>query len=412
MKKHHLPNAMKIRSKQYKQYILDTINEFNSNGKKTVLITCDCFHPIVDGVVRVVENYARELSPKMNVMLLVPAYCGKIGSYGYPIIAFTSAFSRKLNYEIPLPMLDARCKRYLRKLRIDLIHCHSPFIVGRVAMRLHKKRKIPLVCTFHSQFKRDFEQHAKPLAKFLLKYVMRCFNSSTETWTMHSASRDTLISYGYNGKVLLMPNGTSMPPSPNYQQERESGRTKYMSDPNKLLFIFVGRLVEQKNILFVVDVLAQLKKRGVEFKMLFVGEGPDKQKLQHKIEQLGLQQEIELEGKLRKDQLQEVYAAADLFLFPSMYDVSSLVQVEAAARYTPTVFAEGSVTSCTVTDGVNGYILPCEVNAFAEGVYNIVQHKDTLNTVSSNAYRDLYVTWNSLMDKVYDRYMQLIENKD
>lgn len=402
---------MKISSKQYKKYILDAIEKFNTNGKKTVLITCDAFFPVVDGVVRVVENYARELSAKMNIMLLVPAYKGEIGVYSFPVIGVTSGFSKRLNNQIPLPIFDLRYKKYLKKLRIDLIHCHSPFTVGRVAMRLHKKRKIPLVCTFHSQYKRDFEQHAKLLANFMMKYIMKCFNSSDETWTMHTASRDTLVSYGYTGNVILMPNGTSMLPPPNYEEERKVGRTKYMTDTSKLLFIFVGRLTIQKNILFVVDVLAELKKRGLKFKMLFVGDGPDKDKLVNKITQQGLDGDIELEGKLHKHQLQEIYAAADLFLFPSMYDVSSLVQVEAASRYTPTAFAEGSVTSCTVTDGVNGFILPCEVKAFADGVYDIVQDADKLATVSSNAHRDLYVTWKDLMQKVYDRYVEIIEKK-
>ena len=231
-----------------------------------MLITCDSYYPIVDGVVRVVENYARELSDKMNVILLVPSYKGKIGVYSFPVIGVTSCFSKKINNQVPLPIFDTMCKKYLKKLRIDLIHCHSPFTIGRVAMRLHKKRNIPLVCTFHSQYKRDFEQHAKPLANFMMRYIMRCFNSSNETWTMHAASRDTLISYGYKGKEVLMPNGTSMLPPTNYAEERNLGRPKYMSDTSKLLFVFVGRLTVQKNILFVVDVLANLKKRGVDFK--------------------------------------------------------------------------------------------------------------------------------------------------
>lgn len=400
---------MKIRSKQYKKYILDTVNEFNSNGKKTVLITCDSFYPVVDGVVRVVENYARELSDKMNVMLLVPACKGKIGIYGYPVIGVTSGFSKRLNNQVPLPIFDFRYKKYLKKLKIDLIHCHSPFTIGRIAMRLHKKRHIPLICTFHSQYKRDFELQAKPFAKFMMKYILRCFNSSDETWTMHDASKDTLISYGYNGNVLLMPNGTSMLPSSNYLEERNAGRAKYMTDTSKLLFVFVGRLTVQKNILFIVDVLAELKRRGLEFKMLFVGDGPDKEKLLNKIAHENLTDDVELEGKLRKSQLHEIYSAADLFLFPSMYDVSSLVQIEAASRYTPTVFAEGSVTSCTVTDGVNGFILPCDVKVFADGVNNIVRDRDKLATVSNNAYRDLYVTWNELLKDVYKRYVEIID---
>ena len=400
---------MKIRSKQYKQYILDKIEEFNTNGKKTLLITCDAFFPVVDGVVRVIENYATLLQDKMNVMLLTPCYKGKIGVYSYPVIGVKSGFSKRLNNQVPLPMFDVNYRRYLKKLRIDVIHCHSPFTVGRVAMRLSKQRKIPLVCTFHSQYKRDFQQQAKVFTNFMMRYIMKCFNSSTETWTMHAASRDTLLSYGYKGKVKLMPNGTSMLPANNYAEERNTGRAKYMTDTNVPLLIFVGRLTIQKNILFIVDVLAELKRRKQPFKMLYVGDGPEKDHLERKIEAEGLADQIQLVGKKTKEELQEIFSAADLFLFPSLYDVSSLVQVEAASRYTPAAFVEGSVTSCTVTDGVNGFILPHDVQLYADGVCKVLQNPKLLAEVSQNAYKDLYVTWEDLMKDVYARYMQLIE---
>ena len=402
--------ALKLRSKEYKQLMSSTIDEFNNNGKKTVLITCDAFFPVVDGVVNVIDNYAKLLAADMNVMMLVPSYKGKVYMQGYPAIGIISGFSESLHNEVPLPMLDARLGKLLKKLRIDIIHCHSPFTVGRVAMKLHKRRKIPLVTTFHSQYKRDFEQHAKLLAPALMRYIMRCYNNSDEVWTMHTASRDTLISYGYKGKVLLMPNGTSLLPSSDYEKERLQARNKFAVDDDTFLLIFVGRLVATKNILFVADVLAELKNRGIKFKMIFAGDGPDREKLVKQIEKDNLQDDVTLLGQMSREQIAEIYSAADLFLFPSLYDVSSLVQIEAASRYTPTVFVEGSVTSCTVSDGVNGYIFPCSVQEFADGICNVLQNKEKMKEVSENAYKDLYITWDYLVGKVRDRYLELIEN--
>ena len=401
---------LKRRSKEYRKLLTDTVNEYNGNGKKTVLLTCDSYFPIVDGVVNVVDNYAKQLSKDMNVVLLVPDYKGKVYMKGYLTIGVKSSFSDRLNNQWPLPKLDAYCHKILKKLRIDVIHCHSPFTIGKVALKLHKKRHIPLVTTFHTQYKRDFEKHARLLMNFCMRYIMSVYNGSDEVWTMHTASRDTLISYGYKGKFLLMPNGTSMLPSPDYKQERLEARSKFLTDEDTALLIFVGRLVNQKNILFVVDVLAELKKRGVNFKMLFVGNGPDKEALEKKILAENLQGDITLLGQLDKSQIAEVYSAADLFLFPSLYDVSSLVQVEAASRYTPTVFVENSVTSCTVTNGVNGYIFPESIREFADGICNALQNKDKLNEISQNAYKDLYVTWDELVSKAKTRYLELIEN--
>lgn len=410
MENNDFNTQLKIHSKEYDKLMWQVIDEYNNNGKKTVLITCDTFYPIVDGVVNVMDNYAKQLSKYMNVIMLVPDYKGKVYMSSCPAIGIESGFSHKLNYQLPLPMLSTSYTQYLKKLRIDIIHCHSPFMISRVAMQLHKKRHIPLVNTFHSQYKQDFEKQAKPFVPVLMKYIMKSFNSSNEVWTMHTASRNTLISYGYKGNIVLMPNGTSMTPPQNYERERENARAKFGIDNDTTLFIFVGRLVTQKNILFNVDVLSQLKKQGLKFKMLYVGDGPDKEKLQHRIAEQHLENEITLLGQKNKSELPEIYSAADLFLFPSLYDVASLVQVEAASRYTPTAFVEGSVTSCTVTNGINGYIFPDDVEQYAQCVYAAVQNRAQLQTIGQNAYRDLYITWDQLIQKVYQRYTELIEN--
>ena len=402
----------KRRSQAYRQYLKRVIDEYNTNGKKTVLLTCDAYFPVVDGVVNVIDNYAKELAEYMNVILLVPEFQGEVYMNGYPCIGIKSGYSKKLQNQVPLPMLGSDHKRFLKKLRIDLIHCHSPFTVGRVALRLHKRRKIPLISTFHSQYKRDFERQAKLFTPFLMRYILKTYKYSDEVWTMHSASRDTLLSYGHKGDIVLMPNATSLEPSADYETERRTTRFKYLNGEDKLLFVFVGRLVATKNILFIVDVLSELKKRGLQFKMLFAGDGPDKASLVKRIERENLTGEIELLGKVERTQTAQIFSAADLFLFPSMYDVSSLVQIEAASRYTPTAFAEGSVTSCTVTNGVNGYIFPCDTKKFADGVFQAVSDPATLSEISANAYTDLYVTWHQVIERVYERYVNLIKKKE
>lgn len=402
----------KRRSKEYKQHINDVINEYNTNGKKTVLLTCDTYFPVVDGVVNVVDNYAKELSQLMNVILLVPEYKGEVYMNTYPCIGVKSGYSKKMQYQVPLPMFGRDHRHYLKKLRIDLIHSHSPFTIGRVALQLHKKRHIPLVSSFHSQYKRDFEKQAKPLVPFLLNYILKLYNSCDEVWTMHTASRDTLLSYGYKGDIILMPNATSLLPATDYETERNTTRAKYLNGEKKLLFVFVGRLVSAKNIFFIVDVLAELKKRGLQYKMIFAGEGPDKAALIKKIKAENLTEEVTLIGQVERTEIAQIYSAADLFLFPSMYDVSSLVQIESSSRYTPTVFAEGSVTSCTVTDGVNGYIFPQDVSAFADGVYQAVSDTVNLKKIGNNAYNDLYIHWHKMIEKVYERYVNLMQKNE
>lgn len=399
----------KRRDKQYRKELAATVDAFNANGKKTVLMTCDTFFPVVDGVINVLDSYARLAYGAVNVLVLVPAFKGRAIGREYPTLCVKSVYSARLHYQIALPGLDRFCHKLLKKLRIDLIHCHSPFFIGRYVLRLHKRRNIPMVTTFHSQYKRDFERYvgSGPISRFLLRFIMKVFDGSDEVWTMHASSRETLRSYGYRGKVRLLPNGTSFSPPADYAAERAAARKRYGAGDRPVL-LFLGRLIAQKNIFFLAGVLGELKRRGLDFLMLFVGEGPDRGKLENLLRAEGVLENTLFAGRIDGEAERcAVYAAADLFLFPSLYDVSSIVQIEAASRYTPAVFVENSVTSCTVTDGRNGYIFPCDKTAYADGILGALSDRETREKIGENAFRELYITWDDVIKTALSRYEEL-----
>ncbi len=403
---------MKRNSVQYRQYVENFIEEYNNNGKKTLLFVCDNAYPIVDGVWNVLTSCVKQLKenhPEFNVVVMCPTYKGNVYVQDAAVLAVKSIYLDSIKYQLSLPQFDVRLKRWLKKLKIDLIHCHSPFFCGLLARKLHNRRKIPMVSTFHSQFKQDFLRatKSKALTAFALSVIMKVFRDSDETWTMHTASRDTLFSYGYKGFCRLMPNATDMHPLDNYNEVRNDFRIANGVE-NKVVLIFVGRIILQKGIFFLADVLKNLSLRGVDFKMYFIGEGPDTKRLSDQIHSLGLDECVEFVGNVDDaEQLKAYYAAADLFLFPSRYDVSSIVQIEAATFRTPTVFSEGSVTSCTVTDGVNGYILPYDVEKYSQGVFDVLQSGSFVQ-VGENALRDLSVDWQEMVNRSVEVYLQLM----
>ena len=95
---------------------------------------------------------------------------------------------------------------------------------------------------------------------------------------------------------------------------------------------------------------------------------------------------------------------AKLFLFPSLYDANSLVQIEAACQGTPTLFLEGARTAATVTPGVNGYIsAPGEEN-YARAILDILADPDGYARISAAARRDLYLNWDDVVREVYSDY--------
>ena len=102
--------------------------------------------------------------------------------------------------------------------------------------------------------------------------------------------------------------------------------------------------------------------------------------------------------------LEKLYSRAKLFLFPSLYDANSLVQIEAACQGTPTVFLEGARTAATVTNGVNAYVsAPGEEN-FARLLLDIMAHPDDYARISAAARKDLYLNWDDVVREVYADY--------
>ena len=146
--------------------------------------------------------------------------------------------------------------------------------------------------------------------------------------------------------------------------------------------------------------------------MFFIGIGQDEDELKRRIKENDLEDNIILCGKITDRKILASYLArSDLFLFPSLYDASSLVQIEAASQKTPTVFLRGSATSATVTENVNGYISENSVEAFAEKIVEIFSKPEEYAKICENAYNDLYVSWDKAVEKAYNDYLGVLKKR-
>ena len=211
-----------------------------------------------------------------------------------------------------------------------------------------------------------------------------------------------------------MNNATEMEPVDDVKKAHEFINKKYNIKKDEKVFLFVGRINTLKNILFIADSLKAVKEKDpkLKFKMLYVGAGQDEEKLMNKIAQCNLQNDAFLCGKVtNRKELAYYFSRADLFLFPSVYDASSIVQIEAASQGTPTVFLKNTATAATVTDNVNGFLSDYTVGAYSDKIIEIMHNKELYEKVSKNAYIDLYKTWKQMVDKAYELYKEFIEKK-
>ena len=386
--------------------------------KLTIGLFNDSFFPMTDGVVMVVDNYARRLSKYANVIVFVPKYINKDfddSKLPYKVVRCYSIRVPFLDYSLPIPKLDKEFRRELDKYKLDLVHIHSPFTIGDAGLKYAKKHHVPCIATMHSQFKQDFKRAVKSdvIATKFNNRLMKVFNKCDECWAVNSeVARIFYEDYKCIKYPRVMNNATEMMPLKDEKKAINLINKKYNIKRNEKVFLFVGRINLLKNILFIVDSLKAVKSKNpkLKFKMLFVGSGQDEKVLSEYIKQLNMEKEIIMCGKITdRYELECHYKRADLFLFPSTYDASSIVQIEAASQSTPGIFLKDTATASTVTNNINGFLSEHTVGAYSDRIIEVMSDKRLYDKVSKNAFIDLYKNWDECIDEVFELYKEFID---
>ena len=379
----------------------------------------DTFFPMIDGVIMVVDNYAKRLNKIADVTVFCPKPNDKNykGDFSYKEVRCKKLKVYHYDYSLPLPKLDKKFKKALKEANLDIVHVHSPATIGMFGIKYAKKHNIPCVVTLHSQFKKDILKmtHIKWLTNLVTKRIMNRFNTCDEAWAVNAEIKNLFESSEYNLKIpcRVVENATDLQFLPNVEQNREEIKNKFGISQDEHIFLFTGRINVMKNILFIVDALKIVKDKGIKFKMLFVGSGQDENKLKAYVEQNGLTNNVVMVGRVEdRSLLAKIYSASELFLFPSLYDANSLVQIEAASQKTPAIFLEGARTAGNVTNNVNGIISKNDASSYAEEIVSILSDKQRYEMLCENAYRDLYINWDMVTKEVYEMYQKLIEKNN
>lgn len=388
--------------------------------KITIGLFIDTFFPMIDGVTMVVDNYAKRLVNYANVIVFAPEYPGvkyDDSEFAYKVVRCKSLKLPVIDYSLPIPKLDSNFMKELKDTKLDIVHIHSPFSIGKVGIEYAKKNNVPVIGTMHSQFKQDFLRAVKFkwLANFLTSIIIKQFNRCDECWAVNSEIANIYYKdYKYKEMPKVMNNATDMKKIKKSDQARKKIEMKYGISQNEKMLLYVGRINNLKNVFFIANSLKILKdKYNFKFKMLFVGTGQDEEELKKIIKNNGMEKDILMCGKITgRKMLKTIYYRADLFLFPSLYDASSIVQIEAASQRTPTLFIEGAATAATITKDVNGYISENDEEKYADKIVEIFNNKEQYKNVCENCYNQIYVHWDDKIKEVYDLYIELIKKKD
>jgi len=169
------------------------------------------------------------------------------------------------------------------------------------------------------------ERHIDPFRK-VLRRIFRIFG---DRWiTYGQSSTDYLLSLGVKRNRILQSQN-----SVDENQFTANAEPAWLIRP-KPVVLHVGRLVELKGIHFLLDAAGMLQRKGHEFSLLLVGDGPGKQVLEHQALALGLNN-VHFQPEQPQEKMLSVYRSADLAVFPTLQDVWGVVANEAILAGVP-----------------------------------------------------------------------------
>jgi glycosyltransferase involved in cell wall biosynthesis len=378
----------------------------------------ESYPPIMDGVGMVTRQYATWLNRKYGTGIAVTVQMPgeveddpdgpevmRVGSVAVPGMP---------PYRAPVPFFSPKVKKRLKSIPFDIVHSHAPFVLGRMARSIAQERGIPIVTTFHSKYRDDFEKAlpTRGMREIAMRYILKFYHSVDMVWVPNRATVETVREYGYTGPVDVMYNGTDLDLPSDIDTYRHAGAELAQVSDNRPVLLYIGQHRWEKNLKLMLEALALVKEQVPQFRMVFVGQGYAEKELEAMTKRLGLQDQVRFLGVIRdREQIKQLYARSTLFLFPSEYDTSPLTLREAAAFHVPTLLVGGASATEGIRHGTNGLIAENSPRGYADAALAVINDGRMLERVGQGAYDTLFRTWEQVADEVHLRYKELLEKK-
>jgi len=236
----------------------------------------------------------------------------------------------------------------LRTWKPDLIHVHFAVPTGVLAYVLCKLSKVPYVLTVHlGDVPGGVPEKTDRWFRYVYPFTHSIWNAAAAVVAVSKYTRELALKH-YQIEISVIPNGVKLPSDGlNTNQLR-------VSDPPRI--IFAGRFQPQKNLLFLLDALNQLK--NLPWTCSLIGDGPQRAAIETKLVDLGLTDRVHLPGWVHTDVVWQELGKSDLLAMPSLSEGLPVVGVHALAQGLAIVANQAGGLLDLVDDGVNGRLCP------------------------------------------------------
>ena len=369
----------------------------------------DSYLPGLGGTEVVVSSLAQSFCKSEEVCVACPKYKDEPKNLGFKVFRSKSILIKKPANYCAFSSFDKKFKQDIEEFKPDVISVHSVNDMLSRAIKLGKKLNVPVVATIHTKFKDCWLQDTKSrlITACMLAGMKRKLRQVDLITTVSNNMKNILESYKLNVPIVVVKNGCQKQRCENIDVLRKDFNKHYHFDENVFTFLFVGRLDKVKNIDFSLKMLQMLKEKNIDFRFIIVGDGNYKNYYIKQTQKLGLSSHVWFLNAIDGNNIDEVYARSDLFLFPSLFDTDGLVVCEAACFKTPSVVIEKTGAAERIKNNETGFVVKNDLLDYFQTVQKIINDKKLLETVSQNAYNNLPQSW----DEVAKKYKKVFEEQ-
>lgn len=335
-----------------------------------ILITTDWYKPIVNGVVTSVLNLKKELEERgheVRVLTLSRDY----HSYEEDGVYYIKSVNLEKIYPNVRAVLPHR-EAYIQELiqwNPDVVHSQCEFMTFSYAVKISRKCNCPLLHTYHTIYEDylhylpgTFFQYTKGAAlekKMVAKFSKAVLKKTQQVIAPTKKVEELLKNYEVSEPISVIPTGIDLKRFQEVLSKEERNRRREalgISKDSKVL-VSIGRLAKEKNLEEILIYFQKLIKEELTFKLklLIIGDGPDRERLEGIAKTLQLQEKVIFTGMVTPEEVAQYYQLGDVFVCASNSETQGITYIEALASGIPALCRKDACLDSVITDGYNGF---------------------------------------------------------
>lgn len=344
-----------------------------------IMIATDQYPPMVGGVSTVTSNLAQDLAEVGHRVCVVAPGSSHHAVHGQRERVHIYRFA---SFELPgtqgqrIALLPAGpISDLMRTFQPDVVHIHSPLVLGTIAQGLAATHHIPMIGTNHYMPLNVLPRLDRAtlvyrgVGTLTYRYLVGFYNRCDFVTAPTGVALDLLKRRGLRVPARAISNGVDL------CRFRPGGRDdawrRALGLPaDRPIVLYMGRLSREKRVAVLLDAMARV---GARAHLVVGGSGPARDELETRAYALGITGSVTFAGHVPDERLVSLYQLADVFAMPSVAELQSLVTLEAMAVGLPVVAANAAALPELVRDGANGYLFaPDDSDALAERLSRLV----------------------------------------